>query len=89
MERKNGRWVGSFDIAIVPDVGHKTKGLQQTIRVNLTEKSYLRAATAGIVVANPIKVTDEKGKLLAKDLHLLVLDGVSGKAGSVRIPIGQ
>ncbi|MGH9647276.1 MAG: VWA domain-containing protein, partial [Bryobacteraceae bacterium] len=89
LEQKNGRWTGSFDIGIVPDVDHKIKGLQQTIRVNLTQKSYLRAVTAGIVVANPIKVTDIKGKLVAKNLRLVVIDGASGKAGSVRIPVGQ
>ena len=89
LTQMNGRWTGSFDIGIVPDVDHKIKGLQQTIRVNMTQKSYLQAATAGIVVANPIKVTDVNGKLLAKDLRLVVLDGASGKAGSVRIPIGQ
>jgi VWFA-related protein len=89
LEQKNGRWTGSFDLGIVPDVDHKIKGLQQTIRVNLTEKSYLRAVVAGIVVANPIKVTDVKGSLLSKNLRLVVIDGASGKAGSVRIPIGQ
>jgi len=89
LEQKNGRWTGSFDLGIVPDVDHKIKGLQQTIRVNMTQKSYLQAVTAGIVVANPIRVTDVNGKLLSRNLRLVVIDGTSGKAGSVRIPIGQ
>jgi hypothetical protein len=89
LTQQNGRWMGSFDIGIVPDVDHKIKGLQQTIRVNMTQKSYLQAVTAGIVVANPIKVTDVNGRLLAKNLRLVVLDGASGKAGSVRIPLVQ
>jgi VWFA-related protein len=89
LEQKNGRWTGSFDLGIVPDVDHKIKGLQQTIRVNMTQKSYLQSVAAGIVVANPIKVTDVNGKLLSKNLRLVVIDGASGKAGSVRIPIGQ
>jgi VWFA-related protein len=85
----NGRWTGSFDLGIVPDVDHKIKGLQQTIRVNMSQQRYLQAITAGIVVANPIKVTDVNGKLLSKNLRLVVIDGTSGKAGSVRVPIGQ
>ena len=89
LTQKNGRWTGSFDLAIVPDVGHKTKGLQQTIRVNMTQERYVQAVTGGIIVANPIKVTDVKGKLLAKNLRLVVIDGSSGKAGSVRVPIGD
>jgi len=89
LEQKNGRWVGSFDLAVVPDVDHRVKGLQQTIRVNMTQERYLQAVTAGIVVANPVRVTDAKGKLLAKRLRVVVIDGASGKAGSVRVPIGQ
>jgi len=87
--QKNGRRTGSLDLAVVPDVEHRIKGLQQTIRINLTQAGYLKALAGGITVGNPVKVTDIKGKLLAKDLRVILMDATSGKVGSVRVPIGQ
>ncbi|MEP7354812.1 MAG: hypothetical protein ABI824_16405, partial [Acidobacteriota bacterium] len=87
LQQKNDRWLGSFDLAVVPDVEKKPKGLRQTIKVNLKQENYQGALESGITVVNHVKVVDANGKLLSKRLHLVVLDGVSGKAGSVRIPI--
>ncbi|MEO5923761.1 MAG: VWA domain-containing protein [Bryobacteraceae bacterium] len=87
LEQKNGRFTGVFEIAIVPDVENKPKGLHQTIKVNLTQERYLTALERGILVINQIRVTNSKGKLLAKKLHLVVMDQATGKTGSVRIPI--
>ena len=87
LQQKNGRRTGSLDLAVVPDVEHRTKGLEQVIQINLTQAGYLEALTNGVTVANPIKVTDAKGKLVAKNFRLVVVDRANGKAGSVRVPI--
>lgn len=81
LEQKDGRFVGGIEVAIVPDVENKPKGLHQTIAVNL--KDLNRA----MVVVNQVRVTNNKGKLLAKQLHLVVMDQATGKTGSVRIPL--
>ena len=87
LEQKGGRFVGSFEVAIVPDVENNPKGLHQTIQLNFTQERLLKALDTGIVVVNQIRVTNNKGKLLAKQLHLVVMDQATGKTGSVRIPI--
>jgi len=87
LEQKDGRFVGSFEVAIVPDMENSPKGLHQTIKVNLTQERLLNALQTGIVVINQIRVTNNKGKLLAKKLHLVVMDQATGKTGSVRIPL--
>jgi VWFA-related protein len=89
LELKNGRRTGSLDLGVVPDVEHRIKGLQQTIRINLTQASYLKALAGGITLGNTVKVTDIKGKPLAKNLRVILMDATSGKVGSVRVPIGQ
>ena len=87
LEHKGNHWVGAFDVAIVPNKGTRPKGLEQRIKVNLTQEGYVRALTAGIVVANPIRAADAKGKLIAPELKVVVMDEVNGKAGAVRIPV--
>jgi VWFA-related protein len=87
LEQKNGRFVGSFEIAIVPDVEKKPKGLHQVIKVSLTQERLLVAMDSGIIVINQIRATNDKGKLLSKKLHLVVMDQATGKSGSVRIPL--
>ena len=87
LDLKNGRRTGVLDLAVVPDVEHRIKGLDQVIRLSLTQSGYLQALANGVTVTNPIKVTDAKGKLLAKNLRLVVVDRANGKSGSVRIPI--
>ena len=89
LEQKNGRFVGSFDLAIVPDVENKPKGMQQTIKVNLTQERLQAALAHGILILNQVRVTNNKGKLLSGKLHLVVMDNATGKAGSVRIPLAQ
>ncbi len=89
LEEKNGRFVGSFEMAIVPDVRIKPKGLHQVVQVNLTRERLVAALESGIVVINQVRVTNDAGKALGKKLHLVVMDQATGKAGSVRIPIGD
>lgn len=87
LEPKNGRFVGSFDLAIVPDVANRPKGLQQTIKVDLTEARLQIALSKGILIVNQIRVTNAKGKLLSDKLHLVVMDNATGRAGSVRLSL--
>jgi len=87
LENKNGRWVGMFDFALVANKGTKPKGLEQRIKVNLSQDGYLKALNKGIIVANTFKTTDAKGKLIAPELKAVVMDEANGKAGAVRIPV--
>ncbi len=87
LEQKNGRFVGSFEIAIVPDVEKKPKGLHQVIKVNLTQDRLMTAMESGIIVINQVRATNDKGKLLSKRFHLVVMDQATGKTGSVRVPL--
>lgn len=89
LEEKNGRFVGTFELAIAPDVENKPKGLRQTIALNLTQEKLLDAMNNGVTVINRVRATNDKGKLLSKSLHVVVMDNASVKAGSVRIPIAE
>lgn len=89
LEPKSGRFVGSIDLAIVPDVDNKPKGLHQTIKLDLTPTRLQAVLSTGILVVNQIRVTNNKGKLLSGKLHLVVMDNATGKAGSVRIPLSK
>jgi VWFA-related protein len=84
----NGRFLGEFDLAVVPFVERKFKGLHQHIKVNLTGDRLIEARSTGIVVLNAVKVTDNKGKPLSDELKVVVMDRSTGKAGSVLIPLG-
>ncbi|MFM2126353.1 MAG: hypothetical protein RL328_2804, partial [Acidobacteriota bacterium] len=85
-----GRFTGSFEVAITPDVENKPKGLHQVIKVNLTQEKLQAAMNnGGILVLNQIHATNKKGKLLSERLHVVVMDSATGKAGSVRIPIAK
>lgn len=87
LEQKSGRFSGMLEVAIVPDVENKPKGLDQTIQLNLTQDGLVQALQTGITVINQVKLTNNKGKLLAKKLHVVVMDRTTGKTGSVRIPL--
>lgn len=89
LEQKNGRFTGMIELAIVPDVENKPKGLDQTIRINMTPETFAQASQTGMTVVNQIRVTNDKGKPLSKRLHVVVMDQATGKTGSVRIPITQ
>jgi len=89
LEQKNGRFVGSFDLAIAPDVQDNPKGLLQTVKVNLTPERLQLALAQGIEVTNTVRATNAQGRLISRQLHVVVMDGSSAKAGSVRVPIGD
>jgi VWFA-related protein len=87
LEEKNGRFKGSFDLAIAPDVESHQIGLRQTITLDFTQQRLVVALNEGVNVVDRIRATDSEGKLLSKRLHVAVMDNNSLKTGSVRIPI--
>lgn len=91
LEHKDGRFDGSFQLAIAPDVEKKQRGLRQTVTLHLTDQRYAEAVNTGLLIinqllANPETVKDPK-KPLPHAMHVVVLDDATGKAGSVRVPI--
>jgi VWFA-related protein len=91
MEEKAGRWTGMVEVAILYGnaTGKKTKGTQQTLRLNLKPERLQAVLSGGMVVSSVVPVINEKGKPIATTLRVVVMDGTSGKAGSVRIPISN
>ena len=87
LELRRDRWHGVIDIAIVPDTRKKPVGMHQSIIVNLKEQTYIQALQTGILIRRRIRALKKKGKLLADDLRVGVVDGITGKVGTVRIPI--
>ncbi len=87
LEPENGRFRGLIDVAIAPDTGKEPVGMHQSIEVNLEEATYLQAMQTGILVQRRINAVKKNGKLIAKDLRVAVVDGNTGKVGSLRIPI--
>ncbi len=88
LEHSKGRFNGSIQLAIAPDIGAKAKGLRQTIALHLTEANYAKSVESGLVLVhqvlgNPAK----KNGSLPKQMRIVVLDETSGKAGSLRVPI--
>jgi VWFA-related protein len=89
LEEKDGRFQGSVDLAVVPDVEKKPKGLRQTIAINLSAPRYVETLQTGLVLTTQVKGVDDKGKALAKKLHVVVMDGATLKAGAVRVPFEE
>lgn len=87
LEEKNGRFVGSIELAIAPDLEKKPKGLRQRIAINLKPETLPDILANGFVVVNQIRAANDKGKLLSKRLHVVVMDNATAKTGSVRIPL--
>jgi VWFA-related protein len=87
LTEKNGKFEGSLDIAIVPDVEKKPKGLRQTVKITYTPERLAVALEKGGKVTNVVRGLNEKGKPLAKAFHVVIMDNATGKAGSVRVPI--
>ncbi len=89
LEEKHGRFAGAVDLVIVLDTGEQPEGLHQTLDINLTQERLREALETGYQVVSQIRVADDKGKRMAERLRVVVMDRATGKAGSVRIPIGQ
>jgi len=87
LEERSGRYKGNFELAIAPDIENHQKGLRQTIALTLTQERLLAAMNDGVTVVNRIRATDNKGKLMSKKLHVVVMDNATLKTGSVRVPI--
>jgi VWFA-related protein len=87
-EHANGRFNGSIQLAIAPDIPAKAKGLRQTIAFHLTDASYVKALAEGMVLTHQVLANPAKKEgPLPKQMHVVVLDETTGNAGSVRVPI--
>lgn len=89
LEERKGRFVGSIELAIAPDVEKKPKGLRQRIAINLKPETLPNILANGFVVVNQIRAANDKGKLLSKRLHVVVMDNATAKTGSLRIPLEE
>jgi VWFA-related protein len=87
LDQNAGHWTGLVEIAILHGDGKKTKGLHQSLKLNLTQAHMEMLLKQGMIVSNVVQVTDPKGKLYANNLHVIVMDGTTGYAGSVRVPV--
>jgi hypothetical protein len=85
LELKKGHYIGSVDIAVVPD--DTPKGLHQTFAIDLTPETRAVTLENGLIVKNQVRGWQENGKPLAKQFHIVVMDNATLKAGSVRLPI--
>jgi VWFA-related protein len=86
LEEKNGRFSGSVEIGIAP-LRSNTKGLRQTIAINLKPETLSDALNNGLTVLNRVRATDEKGKLLSEQVRVTVMDNATLRTGSVAIPL--
>jgi VWFA-related protein len=86
-QQRNGHWVGSFDLGIVPDTTSRLRGLHQTLRVDIKPERMEAVRIDGLLVTNVVQAGNAKGKLFAPKLHVVVMDGAGIKSGSVRIPL--
>jgi VWFA-related protein len=87
LEEKDGRHVGTFELAVFPDKEKKPIGLRQRVAVNLTEANYKDALKTGLMVINEVQGLQDDGTPLAKRYHVIVMDNKSLRAGSLRLPI--
>ncbi len=89
LEQRNGRWTGRIEVAILTGKDRKTQGVHQTIRLNLTPERLQTVLKTGLVVSSDVPIARPNGKPLDRELHIVVMDGMTGKAGSVRVPMAM
>ncbi|MEO8025731.1 MAG: VWA domain-containing protein [Bryobacteraceae bacterium] len=85
VDQQGDRWVGKLDLYLL-QIGVDGKVLDTSgvgIPINLTEARYRDAAREGLVVSKTL--TPVVGVL---QIRAVVLDGRSGKIGSLRMPMG-
>jgi VWFA-related protein len=89
LTERNGRFEGSIDLAVVPDIENekKLKGLRQSVKLSFTADKLAAALEKGGTVKNIVRGLNPKGKPLADTFQVVVMDNATGKAGSVRVPI--
>lgn len=87
LELDDGRWLGEIDVGVTPDTGKQSVGTHESIRLNLSQETYVRALQIGLLIQERVSGIDAKGRLASDNLRVGVIDGASGKVGSVRVPI--
>ena len=87
LELAEDRWLDVIDVAIIPDTGDAPVGMHQSINLNLQQETYLQDLKTGILIQRRVSAVDRKGRLESDKLRVGVVDGASGKVGTVRVPI--
>lgn len=84
-EKKDDRWIGKLELFLfqVGADGARLDSTSAVIPLNLTDKSFQRAAREGMLVKKTLKPAPG-----AQEVRVLVLDRGSGKIGSLRMPMG-
>jgi hypothetical protein len=84
-EKKDDRWIGKLELFLfqLGADGARLDATSAVLPLNLTDKSFQRAAREGILVSKTLKPAPG-----AQEVRVLVLDRGSGKIGSLRMPMG-
>ena len=82
-EQKNGRWADNLYIFVAQrdDAAQKAEVSGDTLRLSLKQATYDTGMPAGIPYRHPIDVQSKFGSV-----RIIVVDGNSGKMGSVTMP---
>lgn len=86
--RFNGeRWLGSVDFGVAPENGNLAEAHIETLDLNLTDENYQRLLRNEVVLKAPVVVADITGRRYSNNLRVVVMDGRTGEAGSVLLPV--
>jgi VWFA-related protein len=83
LEQKNGRWADNLYIFVAQrdDAAQKAEVSGDTLRLSLKQATYDTGMPAGIPYRHPVDVQSKLGSV-----RIIVVDGNSGKMGSVTMP---
>ncbi len=83
LEQKNGRWADNLYIFVAQrdDAAQKAEVSGDTLRLSLKQATYDTGMPAGIPYRHPVDLQSKLGSV-----RIIVVDGNSGKMGSVTMP---
>lgn len=84
LDQKDGKWTGAVDYVLAQRSadGHFLNREPKAVALNLDKAQYTTMLTTGLTFSNTIQID-----LKAMQLRIVLLDRVSGKVGSVNIPV--
>ncbi len=87
MQFNGERWLGSVDFGVAPANGNLSEAHIETLDLNLTDENYQRLLRNEVVLKAPVVVADLTGRRFSSQLRVVVMDGRTGEAGSVLLPV--
>ena len=83
LEQKDGRWTGNLYIFVAQrdDATQQAEVSGDTMRLSLRQATYDSGMTAGIPYHRDVEIKSKLGSV-----RVIVVDGNSGKMGSVTLP---